>query len=426
MAQTETTSETERRSYVLIGTGNRGTTMWGRDLLAGWSEHVDLVAIIDKNELRARRARHMIKSNAPIFSSVEEMQKAGIAPQMAMVCTPDDTHDEIVVQMLQAGADIITEKPMTTTVEKIRRMLEAEARSGKRIDVSFNYRYSPTAARIKELLMQGAIGKVTSVDFHWYLDTAHGADYFRRWHAYIRHSGSLFVHKATHHFDLLNWYLDSTPQTVSAFGKLLNYGKNGPFRGDRCQTCPHTADCNYFFDISSDPFLDALYEDPAKEDGYFRDRCVFREDIDIPDTMVANIGYANDVQVSYSLNTFQPIEGHHIAFNGTRGRIELRQHEDQPWDMPDQDEILLIRNFPNDGEEKLERIIVPHAEGGHYGGDNRMRDMIFKPGQTDTLHQRAGARAGAYSVLCGIAALKSAQTGEVVKIDDLMPDIATS
>ena len=141
MAQTETTSETERRSYVLIGTGNRGTTMWGRDLLAGWSEHVDLVAIIDKNELRARRARHMIKSNAPIFSSVEEMQKAGIAPQMAMVCTPDDTHDEIVVQMLQAGADIITEKPMTTTVEKIRRMLEAEARSGKRIDVSVNYRY---------------------------------------------------------------------------------------------------------------------------------------------------------------------------------------------------------------------------------------------------------------------------------------------
>ena len=425
MAETPTAQKTERRSYVLIGTGNRGTSMWGRDLLAGWSEHVDLVAIIDTNELRAQRARHMIKSNAPIFSSVEDMQKAGISPQLAMVCTPDDTHDDIVVKMLDAGADIITEKPMTTTVDKIRRMLDAEVRSGKRIDVSFNYRYSPTAARIKELLMEGVIGKITSVDFHWYLDTTHGADYFRRWHAYTCHSGSLFVHKATHHFDLLNWYLDSTPKTVSAFGKLLNYGKNGLFRGERCQTCPHSANCDYFFDISTDPFLDALYEDPAAEDGYYRDRCVFREDIDIPDTMVATIGYANDVQVSYSLNTFQPIEGHHIAFNGTNGRIELRQHENQPWDMPDHDEILLIRNFPKPGEEKLERIIVPHAEGGHYGGDNLMRDMIFKSGQTDKLHQRAGAKAGAYSVLCGIAALKSAQTGEIVKIDALMPDIGT-
>lgn len=415
---------TPRKSYVLVGTGNRGTTMWGRDLLEGWSEHVDLVAIIDTNRLRAERARHMIKSNAPIFDSIAEMRAAGLSPDLAMVCTPDDTHDDIVIEMMESGSDIITEKPMTTTVEKIRRMLDAETRTGRRIDVSFNYRYSPTAAKIKELLMAKTVGQVTSVDFHWYLDTAHGADYFRRWHAYAKHSGSLFVHKATHHFDLLNWYLDSVPETVSAFGKLLNYGINGPFRGERCQTCPHRSRCDYFFDISADPFLDALYEDPSGEDGYYRDRCVFREDIDIYDTMVANIGYANDVQVSYSLNTFQPIEGHHIAFNGTRGRIELRQHEQQPWDVPDHDEILLIRNFPAPGKSKYERLQIPHAEGGHYGGDNRLRNMLFKPGQEDRLHQRADARAGAYSVLCGIAARQSVETGKIVKISDLMPELS--
>ena len=88
-----------------------------------------------------------------------------------------------------------------------------------------------------------------------------------------------------------------------------------------------------------------LYEAPSREDGYFRDGCVFREDIDIPDTMSAAILYENGVQVSYSLNTFMPIEGYHLAFNGTRGRIEIRQYEQQAWEMPDEDEILVMQEF---------------------------------------------------------------------------------
>ncbi|WP_082912549.1 Gfo/Idh/MocA family protein [Sinorhizobium americanum] len=411
----------DKRRFALVGTGNRGTTMWGRDLLAGWRGFVDLVAIADTNALRAERARTMIASNAPIYGNVDAMLTE-TRPDLVIVCTPDDTHDDIVVKALESGADVITEKPMATTVEKIRRILDAEERTGQRVDVSFNYRFAPTAARIKELINADEIGRVTSVDFHWYLDTRHGADYFRRWHAYADRSGSLFVHKATHHFDLLNWYLDSEPDTVSAFAELQMYGRKGPFRGPRCKLCPHKKSCDFYLDIGADPFLDALYEQPSEIDGYFRDGCVFREDIDIPDTMVANIRYHNDVHVSYSLNTFQPIEGHHIAFNGTKGRIELRQYEDQPWETPPEDVILLVRNFPK-GQPPVERIKVPHSSGGHYGGDDRMRNMIFKPGIADPLGQRAGARAGALSVLCGIAALESSRSGTQVRLADLMPDL---
>lgn len=412
----------EKRRFALIGTGNRGTTMWGKDLLAGWREHVDLTAIVEKNSLRGERARTMIGSNAPLYENINAMlteQK----PDLVIVCTPDHTHDDIVVRALESGIDVITEKPMTTTVEKIRRILDAEKRTGRRVDVSFNYRYAPTAAKIKELLNSGEIGRVASVDFHWYLNTKHGADYFRRWHAYTENSGSLFVHKATHHFDLLNWYLDSDPDAVTSFADLQNYGRKGPFRGPRCKLCPHTQDCDYYLDLEKDPFLDSLYEDPSKIDGYFRDGCVFREDIDIPDTMAVSIRYRNNVHVSYSLNTFQPIEGHHLAFNGTKGRIELRQYEAQPWEEPKEDTILLIRNFPH-GKEAVERIKVPHSSGGHYGGDDRMRNMIFKPDMQDKLAQRAGTRAGAMSVLCGIAALTSSRTGKVVNISDLMPELA--
>jgi predicted dehydrogenase len=410
-----------KRRYALIGTGNRGTTMWGKELLDGWSDYVDLVAIVDTNPLRAERARAMMGSQAPILTDLDAAL-AEHRPDLVIVCTPDDTHDEIAVRSLEAGADVIAEKPMTTTPEKIARILEAERRTGRRVDVSFNYRFGPTAARIKQLLLAGEIGEVLSVDFHWYLDTKHGADYFRRWHAYRARSGSLFVHKATHHFDLLNWYLASDPESVSAFAALKVYGRNNPFRGTRCKGCPHSSYCPFYFDIAADPFLDALYEDPKAIDGYFRDACVFREDIDVPDTMVAAIRYASGAHVSYSLNCAMPIEGHHIAFNGTLGRIELRQYEKQPWEVADHDEILLVRSFPG-AREPVERIAVPHFPGGHYGGDDRLRDMLFKPETPDRLGQRAGSRAGAISVLCGIAALRSADSGRSVRVSDLAREV---
>ncbi|MER9947158.1 Gfo/Idh/MocA family oxidoreductase [Mesorhizobium sp. M0047] len=403
----------KRTRYALVGTGNRGTTMWGRDLLERWNDAVELVAICDLNPMRAERARDYMGASAPIYTDFDALLRSE-RPELVIVCTRDSTHDEVIIKALEAGADVISEKPMTTTVDKIKRILEAERRTGKRVDISFNYRFAPTAARIKELLNSGVIGEVTSVDFHWYLDTSHGADYFRRWHAFSEYSGSLFVHKATHHFDLLNWYLDSDPEKVSALADLRHYGRNGPFRGERCRTCPHKGECDYFFDISKDPFLERLYEDPSTVDGYVRDACVFREGIDIPDTMVASIRYRNGVDVSYSLNTYMPIEGHHIAFNGHEGRIELRQYEAQAWTTPPADEIVVMRNF--DG---VERIWVPHSSGGHYGGDDRLRNMLFSRRPNDELKQRAGSRAGAMSVLCGIAAFRSSRTGSPVSIADL-------
>jgi len=348
-----------------------------------------------------------------VFTDFDAMMHAH-RPNLVIVCTRDADHDHYIVAALEAGADVITEKPMATTVEKCRRIIAAQQRTGRRVDVAFNYRYSPLAMRIKQLLLAGSIGEITSVDFHWYLDTRHGADYFRRWHAKLENSGSLWVHKATHHFDLLNWFLASDPAEVAAFSSLRHYGRNGAFRSERCRTCPHTAQCNFYFDISADKMLEMLYEDPSRLDGYVRDACVFREDIDIPDTMTASIRFASGTQVAYSVSTYMPIEGFHLAFNGTGGRIEIRQYDGQPWTVPPADEILLMRNFAG-----VERIWVPHRAGGHFGGDDGLRTMLFKPDIADPLGQRAGARAGAMSVLCGLAALESSRTKRNVSLPEL-------
>lgn len=404
----------EKRRVALIGTGHRGASMWGKELLADFRGEIDLVGLADKNSMRVERARVAIGTNAPAFTDLRDML-AATQPETLIVCTRDDTHAEIIVTALEAGVDVITEKPMATTAEMCRRILDAERRTGRRVDVTFNYRYSPTASRLKELLLSGVIGEIASVDFHWYLDVEHGADYFRRWHAFEAHSGTLFVHKATHHFDLLNWYLASDPKEVFARGALRHYGRMGPFRGPRCRICEHAAVCDFHIDIGNDPWLDMLYEAPSREDGYFRDGCVFRAEIDIPDTMSAAILYENGVQVSYSLNTFMPIEGHHIAFNGTRGRIELRQYDRQAWEAPDEDEILLMRNFGN-----AERIRVPHRPGGHFGADTELKKMLFIVGTPDPLGQRAGALAGAISVATGVAAMESVRSGRPIAVMPLL------
>lgn len=75
---------------------------------------------------------------------------------------------------MEMGADIITEKPLTTDETKCQAILNAEKRTGKTVRVTFNYRYSPHRVKIYELLRSNAIGKITSVDFHWYLNTSHG------------------------------------------------------------------------------------------------------------------------------------------------------------------------------------------------------------------------------------------------------------
>ena len=218
------------------------------------------------------------------------------------------------------------------------------------------------------MILSGVIGEIASVDFHWYLDVEHGADYFRRWHAFAAHSGSLFVHKATHHFDLLNWYLAAEPEEVFARGELRHYGRSGPFRGPRCKICEHVDICDFHIDIGRDPWLDMLYEEPSREDGYFRDECVFREEIDIPDTMTAAILYDNGVQVAYSLNTFMPIEGHHLAFNGTRGRIEIRHTSGRRGRRRTRTRFWYAKFRP------AERIIVPHGRAGISAATRRCKE----------------------------------------------------
>jgi predicted dehydrogenase len=403
-----------RRRYAIVGTGVRGIGMWGRPLVERYPDVLEFVGLCDVNPLRLEVARKAIGVDCPTFGSLDEMLDRA-KPELLMVTTVDATHESCIVKALDRGIDVLTEKPMVIDENQCRAVLDAEKRSGRSLGVTFNYRFAPKHRMIKELLLAGEIGRVTSVDFSWYLDTSHGADYFRRWHRLRSQGGSLWVHKASHHFDLVNWWLDADPVEVSAFGSLQRYGKKGEVRHTHCRPCPHKASCPFHWDMTRNPELVALYADCEKADGYLRDGCVFREDVDIPDTMNAIVRYSTGATMSYSLNAFMPIEGYRLAFNGTEGRLEVRDFERQPWAVPEETEMHVVRNF---GERS--RVEIPKAEGGHGGGDDVLRDLVFRNVELPPYMGMPSARAGAMSCLTGIAARHSMDAGRPVKIADLV------
>jgi len=401
------------KKIAMVGTGHRGADMWGKSVVKNYSDFVEFVGLCDNNPGRLEFVKNHLGVSCPTFTDLEKMINE-TKPDTLIVTTPDFTHDKFIIKALELGCDVITEKPLTTDENKLRNILEAQRKYNKNVTVTFNYRYSPHRAKMKELLLQERVGKITSVDFHWYLDVYHGSDYFRRWHRKREYSGTLLVHKSTHHFDLLNWWLNSEPEIVSAFGSLEFYGKNNSFRHTNCRGCPHKENCKFFWDIYENKRLVNLYVNNEQHDGYLRDGCVWKEDINIFDKMAVQIKYKNDVTVSYSLTTYSPYEGYRIAFNGTKGRIEMWIHERQPWPKDDFDEIMVIDNFG-----KMESIKIPLIEENHGGGDTLMKDMIFKENISDPLNQKADLKDGALSVLVGIAARTSIDAGKPVRINEL-------
>jgi len=434
------TAGSRRKRYALVGVGGR-SAMYREAVLKTYAEHAQMVGFCDINLGRLKLAQQLAREAAnvevPIYEARDfDRMIRETKPDIVIVTTKDATHSQYIIRAMELGCDVMTEKPMTTDEKKCRAIFAAQQRTGRKIRVTFNYRYSPPRTQVKDVLMSGAIGDVRSVDFHWLLNTIHGADYFRRWHSHKANSGGLMVHKATHHFDLVNWWLSAVPVSVLAQGKREFYTPQMAKRlglqshHERCLTCPEKDKCTFFLDLAGNANFRRLYLENEQYDGYFRDRCVFRPDIDIEDTMNVSVKYNTGATMSYSLNAFNAWEGYTIAFNGTKGRLEHVMQEsvttfgDGSTPGAVKPDGTFIRVFPLRAPA-YEVPLWPKVEGGHGGGDAVMLDDLFLPEKKPDKYQRAAdQRGGAYSILTGIAANHSFISGKTVKIADLVPYVA--
>ncbi len=426
----------EIKRYAIVGAGGRHE-MYRDAILGAYAARATLTGLCDNNVGRAQLSADWVRKEydreIPIYESdrFDDMIRE-TRPDIVIVTTKDSLHDRYICRAMELGCDVITEKPMTIDAARCNAILETQRQTGKQLRVTFNYRYSPPRTQVKHLLMSGVIGPIVSVDFHWMLDTSHGADYFRRWHRNKENSGGLLVHKATHHFDLVNWWLDAAPETIYATGRRTYYVPGTAERlgltrrSERCHDCVEAAACPFFLSLRDNPNLRALYLDQERHDGYFRDRCVFSEAIDIEDSMALTVQYTSGARMSYSLNAFMPWEGYTIVFNGLKGRIEHKCEEsvyiNADGSVPGalQQEGTWIRVYPHFAPAYEEPVW--EAEGGHGGGDELLLQDLFQPQESaDTYQRRADHCGGAWSILTGIAANRSIERGAPVRARELAP-----
>ena len=429
-----------KKRYALVGTGGRAG-MFVRAVMETYSESCEMVAFCDLSQTRMDWYNTQIQSQGgePLPTYLADQFDHMIAdtkPDTVIVTTMDSTHHIYITRAMELGCDVITEKPMTIDVEKAGAIFDAIERTGRQLRVTFNYRYAPAYTKLRDVVMSGAIGRPLSVDFSWLLDTYHGADYFRRWHREKHNSGGLMVHKATHHFDLVNWWIDSYPSEVFALGSLMFYGQdNADARGEQYTYSRYTGEP----DAQNDPFalfldrdesLRGLYLEAEAESGYIRDRNVFGDPITIEDTMAVTARYQNGVILSYCLVAYSPWEGLRVAITGTKGRVELDVVE-SVGGLSGQGERDVsaskgafkkteIRVFPMFGEGYIAEI--PRSTGGHGGADPVLLEQIFAPDPPDDPYNRAASHIdGAASILLGIAANQAMATKQPVRINDLFP-----
>ncbi|MDA2807049.1 Gfo/Idh/MocA family oxidoreductase [Nocardiopsis sp. LSu2-4] len=427
------------RRYALVGTGSRAR-MYTYALATTHARQGRLVALCDPN--RTRMAVHnaiLAEEGAPEAATHPPEQFAAMLAEHrvdeVIVCTVDRLHADYVVAALEAGCDAITEKPMTADLDGCRRIAEARRATGRRVTVGFNYRYNPVHRQVHRMLRGGAIGEIGSVHFEWLLDLRHGADYFRRWHRDKRQSGGLLVHKASHHFDLVNWWTGARPEEVFAWGGLFFYGEeNGRRHGlasgyERVHSAPDAQGDPFALHMADSPDLTSLYLDAEHEDGYRRDLNVFGPGITIEDDMSVLVRYDTGVRLSYHLAAYSPWEGYRVAFTGSKGRLELDVTE-VPSTPPPGDGAAPVRGMPAPKESTVSRLVLRNhwrpaeevpvevGEGTHGGGDVRMLDSLFGGGDDGIRPDDAD---GANALLTGLAANASMASGAPERIDGLLP-----
>jgi predicted dehydrogenase len=456
-----------RRRYAIVGAGSRAQ-MFTRMLATTYAGHGELVAFADVNPVRIEaHNRRLTQLGAPAASAWPADQVPKMLDQeqvdTLIVTSVDRTHDEYIVAALDAGRDVITEKPMTTDAPRCRRILDAVDRSGRSVTVTFNYRYNPLHEKLRELLAGGVVGEVGSVHFEWLLDVRHGADYFRRWHRDKANSGGLLVHKATHHFDLVNWWLGVRPAQVFASGRLFFYGENGARHGydrgyTRAHGSPEAADDPFALHLADSPGLAELYLAAEQVDGYHRDQNVFGPGVTIEDDMAVLVTYDTGATMSYHLTAYAPWEGYRVMVNGSKGRLELEVIESDHVSRADAGGVkgapaitagppgsassptaasaalhgdaaaaerggytLTVRPF---WQQPYDIEVEGYTRAGHGGADARMAEVLFgadaAPSTADPLGRSATEQDGAASLLVGLAGNESIRSGSPVRVAGLL------
>lgn len=431
-----------RRRYVVCGLSQRGLAHFIQPLIRGddqedYSAHGELVGIVDPDRARVEAFNDALlpegHPRVPWLAPDDFGQNmADLTPGAIIVTSPDHTHEEYVIAALDRGIDVIVEKPMVSTAAQAARVLAAERRSTATVHVTHNLRYTQRHRRIKQMVRDGAVGRLTHVTLEYHVDIRHGASYFLRWNRLRARSGGLSVHKSTHHLDLISWWLDDAPVRVYAVGGRHYYGPDSPHRPRDAYGKPLVTaevrrhDPYYQAQLGSGTFPDDVNSDRrglfglsyAHEYPAGRDLYLYDDEIDIEDTYSALVSYERGAHLAYTIDFSSPWEGYRVVVNGTHGQIEATTGRLPGGEsLPGSSELTYRPLFA-----APETIELGSTAGGHDGADPLLRRDVFVGPSVESvdLGLLATSTEGASAVAAGEAIWRSIAEQRPVEVSALL------
>ena len=349
--------------------------------------------LIDKHELK----------DTVIYPSL----KAAVTdPKVSAVFigTSDSAHRRPVVEALKAGKHVFCEKPMAITLRDCDAIMAAATAAHSVFYLGMNLRHGPVHEKLHEIMTSGELGRILTIEANEYY--VGGRTYFRRWNRLRKFGGGLWITKACHDFDLLNWMAGADPQTVYATASLSHYRP----RADAAQQCRHCKlqfSCPDYYDILNLPKphddlmrgLRLIAEEHGEEPG---DLCLFNAEKDTFDNGIAVVTYANDIRATYTVNVLTARSTRQMRVVGTEGMIEA--------DMSDGKILVTERHTGRQWHYDMRGLMA----SGHGGADDRLvKDFIH------TVHTgkkpRTGWAEGKRAIEVALAAQQSMETGQVVR-----------
>ena len=214
-------------------------------------ELMQVVAIAEPDATRRRRFAEVHDIPAAMqFESYADLA-GGAAPLARAVIngTMDQLHYRSTMPLLEAGYDVLLEKPIAQSESDVRGLIEAAGRHGRTVMICHELRYAPFYRRIKDLLDDGEIGSIVALTSNENVSYHHMAVGFIRGRWRKTEANPMLLSKCCHDLDLISWYLSpARPARVASFGSLKQFRSDNapPGSAERClDGCRIEAECAY-------------------------------------------------------------------------------------------------------------------------------------------------------------------------------------
>lgn len=274
-------------NIAVIGYGNRGKCI--SDILLKLNGNIRLVAINDTDVDAAQEALKERSIEARLYTDVDEMldkeQLDGV-----IIGTRCSLHTQMAIKVLKKRIPLVLEKPVSTSMEDLLALKQVYESSGTEVAVPFSLRLSNLGRAAKKIMDSGRLGAIEHAQV--INNVSYGNVYFQGWYRDENETGGLFLQKATHDFDMINYMLGRQPTQLCAMKAKQIFKGNKP-ANLKCGNCEEQYSC------PESSVLHQLRGEPANHD-----QCCFAVDTGNEDSGSAIIQYENGMHVSYSQNFY--------------------------------------------------------------------------------------------------------------------------